>query len=185
MRKQLFSITLLVALPAVAGAGPITMNSPVPPTPSRLELQVTSSAFVAHQPIPPEFTCDGTETSPPLAWSTVPRDTKSVAILVDDPDTSHGSFTHWLVTGISPINNSLPAGVSLSQGAVAAKNSKGETGYTGPCPPAGRHRYYFHVFALDTVIAAPATKLDFLREIDGHVLADGQLMGTYQRTTTP
>ncbi|HET9627049.1 MAG TPA: YbhB/YbcL family Raf kinase inhibitor-like protein [Kofleriaceae bacterium] len=177
---------MLAAAPAVALADkPITMSSPVPPSPSRLELQVTSNAFTANQPIPPEFTCDGTDAAPPLAWSQVPKETRSVAVFVDDADAPRGTFTHWLITGISPLTQSLGSGGALPQGAVAAKNSKGEAGYTGPCPAAGKHRYYFHVFALDTALATPVDKVDFLRAIDGHVLADGVVMGTYQRTTTP
>ena len=185
MRTPLLPLALL-ALPAVALAQPpITSSTPVPPTPSRLELQVTSTAFTANQPIPPEFTCDGADNPPPLAWSTPPKDTKSIAVFVDDADAPKGTFTHWLITGISPLTTSLLASSALPDGAIAAKNSKGTAGYTGPCPPAGKHRYYFHVFALDTTIATPADKLDLLRAINGHVLADGTLMGTYQKTTSP
>lgn len=182
MRTPLLPFALL-ALPAIALAQPLTPNSPVPPTPSRLELQVMSTAFTANQPIPPEFTCDGGDHPPPLAWSQPPKDTRSLAVFVDDADAPKGTFTHWLITGISPFSTSLSG--ALPDGAIAAKNSKGGTGYAGPCPPAGKHRYYFHVFALDTQIATPADKLEFLRAINGHVLADGTLMGTYQKTTTP
>jgi len=185
MRTSILSFALFAAAatPAIALAGPD--RTAVPPTPSRLELAVTSSAFVANQPIPPEFTCDGNDTPPPLQWSTVPKDTRSVAILVDDADAPKGTFTQWLVTGISPISNSISKSTP-PEGAMEAKNSKGVTGYTGPCPPSGKHRYYFHVFALDTnLAAAPADKAAFLAAINGHVLADGQLMGTYQKTTTP
>lgn len=179
MRTRLLSFALFaVVTPAVAGP------SSVPPTPSRLQLAVTSPAFVANQLIPPEFTCDGNDKAPPLSWSTVPKDTRSVAILVDDADALKGTFTQWLVTGISPITNSIGTD-ALPQGAVAAKNSKGTTGWSGPCPPSGKHRYYFHVFALDTTIPPPADKAEFLNAINGHVLADGQIMGAYQRTTTP
>jgi Raf kinase inhibitor-like YbhB/YbcL family protein len=186
MRTPLLPLALLAALPATALADPpITLNSPVPPTPSRLELAVTSTAFQANQPIPPEYTCDGADSPPPLAWSTPPKDTRSIAVFIEDADAAKGAFTHWLVTGISPYTTSLASGSALPQGAIAARNSKGETGYTGPCPPTGKHRYYVHVLALDTTIPPPADKLDLLRAINGHVLADGTLMGTYQRTATP
>jgi Raf kinase inhibitor-like YbhB/YbcL family protein len=182
----LLSLTVLAVLPGVALADkPITPASPTPPTPSRLELAVTSTAFTANQPIPPELTCDGGDNPPPLAWSTPPKETRSIAVFVDDADAPKGTFTHWLVTGISPYTTSLAPGGALPQGASAAKNSKGDAAYTGPCPPAGKHRYYFHVLALDTTIATPADKVDFLRAINGHVLADGTVMGTYQKTTTP
>ena len=159
-----------VALPAIAAAEPAT-------------LQVTSSAFAANQPIPPRYTCEGTQVSPPLTWSGVPRGTESIAILVDDPDAPKGTFTHWLVTGIPPTRTSLAAGAELPAGAMAAKNSKSEARYSGPCPAEGRHRYVFHVFALDIAIASPRTKDEFLASIDGHVLAEGQLVGTYQKIT--
>lgn len=184
---NLLSVALLAVVPAIAIADPPSLSNktPVPMSPSKLELAVTSTAFKANEAIPPEYTCDGGSTTPPLAWSTVPKDTKSIAVFVDDTDAPKGSFTHWLITGISPLTTSLASGGGVPSGAVAANNSKGEPGYTGPCPPSGRHRYFFHVFALDTTIAKPATKQEFLKLIDGHVLADGQLMGTYQKTTTP
>lgn len=157
----------------------------MPPTPSRLQLAVTSSAFVANQKIPVEYTCEGNDVAPPLQWSTVPQATKSVAILVDDADAPKGTFTQWLVTGISPIVNSIDKD-ALPQGAVAAKNGKGSAGYTGPCPgTSGKHRYFFHVFALDTNLPPQPDKASFLSAINGHVLADGQLMGTYQSINTP
>ncbi len=182
MRIQLLSFALLAASTAPAFAG--GPGAAVQPTPARLQLAVTSSAFTANQLIPPEFTCDGNDSPPPLQWSTVPKDTKSVAILVDDADAPKGTFTQWLVTGISPVRNAIDKS-ALPQGAVASKNGKGTTGYTGPCPPSGKHRYFFHVFALDSAIRPPADKLEFLNAINGHILAEGQLMGTYQKTTTP
>jgi Raf kinase inhibitor-like YbhB/YbcL family protein len=187
--RTLPSLALLTTLGALAAPvladAPITEKTPVPPVPSKLQLEVTSSAFRANEPIPSEYTCDGSSATPPLTWSQVPKDTKSVAIFVEDIDAPRGAFTHWLITGISPLTTQLASGGGLPAGAVAAKNSKGEAGYTAPCPPSGKHRYYFHVFALDTNIGAPATKLDFLTAIKGHVLADGQLMGTYQKPATP
>lgn len=90
-----------------------------------------------------------------------------------------------MVTGIPATTTSLPAGGALPEGAVAAKNSKGTTGYTGPCPPSGVHHYNFHVYALDLVPPRPASKQALLKAITGHILAEGQLVGTYQKTTTP
>jgi Raf kinase inhibitor-like YbhB/YbcL family protein len=91
-------------------------------------LQVTSSAFGANQEIPPRYSCEGTHTTPPLAWSRVPAGTRSVAILVEDPDAPGGIYTHWLVTGIPPTTTSLAAGAALPHGATAARNSKGRLG---------------------------------------------------------
>lgn len=182
MRTLLF-LTAVAALPA--GALADTPSSKNPAAPERAALQVSSSAFAANQAIPPKYTCDGTQTSPPLSWSKVPAGTQSIAILVDDPDAPRGTFTHWLVTGISPTTTSLAAGAPLPQGAMAARNGKGEARYTGPCPPEGRHRYVFRVYALDRTVATPRSKDDFLAAIDGHVLAEGQLIGTYQKITPP
>ena len=144
-------------------------------------LKVTSSAFTANEAIPSDFTCDGAEKTPPLSWSNVPADAKSIAILVDDPDAPKGTFTHWIVTNIPPSDTSLSEGGSLPTGATAATNDKGATGYAGPCPPTGTHHYHFRVFALDTTLTQPATRADFLREIKGHVLAKGELVGTYTK----
>lgn len=148
-------------------------------------LEVTSSAFSANQALPPKYTCDGTQTTPPLAWSRVPAGTQSIAILVEDPDAPGGLFTHWLVTGIAPTTTALGAGAALPQGATAARNGKGRLGYDGPCPPHGRHRYVFRVFALDTAVPPPRDRDAFLSAIHGHILAEARLVGTYQRTTPP
>src|SRR5260370_127745 len=98
------------------------------------QMSVTSSAFESGAAIPSEYTCDRGEKTPPLSWSNVPTGTKSIAILVDDPDAPNGTFTHWMVTNIPPSQTSLSAGGSLPQGAMAAKNGKGTTGYAAPCP---------------------------------------------------
>jgi Raf kinase inhibitor-like YbhB/YbcL family protein len=148
-------------------------------------LTVTSSAFKANEAIPSEYTCDGAEKSPPLSWSNVPAGAKSIAILVDDPDAPMGTFTHWIVTNIPPSETSLSAAGSLPQGATSAKNDKGASGYAGPCPPSGKHHYHFHVYALDTTIAKPSGRAAFLKAIDGHVLADGELVATYERQGAP
>jgi len=160
---------MIMALPVGAMAAPVA------------KLTVTSTAFSAHQPIPPEYTCDGAQASPPLAWSAVPDKTRSVAILVEDPDAPGGAFTHWLVTGLAPEIQQLTVGAALPAGAAVAKNGKGETGYVGPCPPDGQHRYHFHVYALETTIPAPGSKDDFLASIKGHVLAQGELIATYKK----
>jgi Raf kinase inhibitor-like YbhB/YbcL family protein len=144
------------------------------------KLEVTSQAFAEGESIPSEFTCDSTQSSPPLAWSGIPKDTKSVAILVEDPDAPKGTVTHWLVTGLSPTTTSLDAAAPLPAGAIAGKNEKGVAGYMGPCPPTGRHHYHFRVFALDATLTAK-TRATFLPAITGHVLASGELVGTYEK----
>jgi Raf kinase inhibitor-like YbhB/YbcL family protein len=175
----LLLLTTLIPATALAdtpSAGKIT------PRQAKANLKLTSTAFTANQGIPAQYTCDGGEAAPPLTWSAVPGNTRSIALLVEDPDAPDGTFTHWLVTGIPSTTTSIAAGAGLPAGAAAAKNGKGDTGYTGPCPPSGRHRYVFHVYALETTIPAPATKDDFLASIQGHVLAEGQLIGMYQKT---
>lgn len=180
MRTQLLSWLFLAVLPVTALAEDPSKDAK---RTTKTSLKVTSSAFANTKAIPSEHTCDGAQTTPPLSWSNVPKNTRAIAILFEDPDAPSGAFTHWLVTGIAPTTRSLPAGAALPEGAMVAKNGKGDTGYIGPCPPSGRHRYFFHVYALDTTIPGPATKEDFLSSIHGHVLAEGQLIGTYERTS--
>jgi len=176
----------LAALPASA-RGDVPAGHKDPGTrPPTLPITVTSSGFGANEPIPPEYTCDGSQTPPQLSWSKVPSATRSIAVVVDDPDAPRGRFLHWLVIGIPATAASLPKGGSLPEGAIAARNSKGQTGYTPPCPPSGRHRYVFHVYALDmTPTATPADEGRFLASIAGHVLAEGELVGTYQKIAAP
>jgi Raf kinase inhibitor-like YbhB/YbcL family protein len=173
------------AIPAIVLAEPAAPSRPAPARRAATALKVTSSAFAANQAIPSEYTCDGAQKSPPLAWSNVPKETRAIAILVEDPDAASGAFTHWLVTGIPSTIASLAAGATLPEGAMAARNGKGDTGYTGPCPPSGRHRYVFHVYALDTTVPGPGSKEDFLSSIDNHILAQGQLVGVYQKAAAP
>ena len=183
MRTHLLSLLFFAAVPATALADTPAGSTAAPARRiTKTSLKVTSSAFAPTGTIPAAYTCDGAQTTPPLAWSNVPKDTRAVAILFEDPDAPSGAFTHWLVTGIAPATTSLAAGARLPEGAMVARNGKGDTTYFGPCPPGGRHRYFFHVYALDTTIPGPATKEDFLASIHGHVLAEGQLIGTYQKT---
>jgi len=146
-------------------------------------LKITSSAFGEGQPIPKLFTCDGANASPPLAWSGVPAGAKALALIVDDPDAPSGLFTHWIVVNLPPETKSLPEGTkALPAGSGQGINDFGKEGYGGPCPPKGRHRYFFHLYALDArqpVEKPSRLQVDvFLRK---HTLAQGSLMGTYQR----
>jgi Raf kinase inhibitor-like YbhB/YbcL family protein len=166
MRASILSL-LSLAIPAAASA-----NTPA-------SLDVTSTAFANNNPIPAEYTCDGAELPPPLAWSKVPAATKSIAILVEDPDAPKGTFTHWLVTDIPATTTAVDG--ALPAGAMAAKNDKGKSGYAGPCPPSGIHHYVFHVYALDMALKGSPTRTEFLAKIKGHTLASGQLIGIYQR----
>lgn len=144
-------------------------------------LRVTSNAFAPNGSIPTRYTCEGADVSPPLSWSQVPQGTQSIAILMDDPDAPKGTVTHWILTNIPPETSALRAGTPPPEGAIATMNDIGNRGYAGPCPPSGRHRYRFQVFALDTRIPRPASRAELLSAIEGHVLAQGELVGTYQK----
>ena len=151
---------------------------------AKLSLELSSPAFASDGVVPARFSCDGAGESPPLAWRPAPVGTKSIAVMVTDPEATHGTFTHWLLVDLPPQTTSLPAGASLPSGALAAPNDAGTTGYTPPCPPDGTHHYYFQVFALDIRLphARTLSRSAFLAAIDGHVLASGKLVATYTRS---
>ena len=111
----------------------------------------------------------------------MPAATKSLAILAEDPDAAKGTFTHWLVTGIPPTTTALGISASLPEAAVEQKNSSGDVGYKGPCPPSGTHHYDFRVYALDIGMPRTISRDEFLKAVKGHVLATGDLVGTYQK----
>ena len=148
---------------------------------------MTSTAFRHEAAIPSRYTCDGENISPPLAWSEAPTDAKSFVLLCDDPDAPRGTFVHWVLYGLPAATAGLPEGVPttsrLDTGARQGKNSAKRTGYTGPCPPSGTHRYFFTLYALGEVpeLPADASKEQLLSAIRGRVLAETQLMGTYAR----
>lgn len=147
-------------------------------------LQITSTAFAPDGSIPSKYTCDGFGVSPPLAWSEIPDRTKSIAILVDDPDSADRPFLHWLVTDLPPTLRRIDEGSALPHEAQVAESDAGTASYYGPCPAAGCHHYRFHVYALDIVLGRrPQSRDDFLSAIAGHVLDEGELVGSYQRAT--
>jgi len=150
-------------------------------------LRVESSAFGMNGSIPAQFTSDGDDVAPPLAWSTPPPGTKSIAIIVDDPDAPNPAapqrtWVHWVVTGIPAITTSLRGDKGLPAGTVMGTNDWGHRAWGGPNPPIGRHRYFFKVYALDIDLATPGiTKLELLAAMKGHILAQGELIGTYAK----
>jgi Raf kinase inhibitor-like YbhB/YbcL family protein len=152
-----------------------------------MALKITSSAFSEGDMIPRQHTCDGADASPALSWSGVPEGTKSLALICDDPDAPMGTWVHWVLFNIPPGESGLPAKVpsnaSLSNGAKHGTNDFRRLGYGGPCPPGGTHRYYFKLYALDTVLNldSGATKSKLEEAMRGRILAEGQLMGKYQR----
>jgi Raf kinase inhibitor-like YbhB/YbcL family protein len=153
-----------------------------------MAIQLTSSAFKEGQAIPVKYTCDGENVSPALRWSGVPAGTRSLALIADDPDAPRGTFTHWVLFGIPAQATELGEGQetidSLTNGPMQGRNDFGRMGYGGPCPPRGNpHRYFFKLYALDTVLKLPPnpTRQDLLHAMEQHIIAEGQLMGTYQR----
>jgi Raf kinase inhibitor-like YbhB/YbcL family protein len=151
-------------------------------------MSLTSTAFAAGESIPTNYTCDGENVSPPLEWGQPPARTQSLALIVEDPDAPSGTFVHWVYYDLPPEMRGLPEGVSTddkpSQGGTNGKNGANALGYTGPCPPSGTHRYFFRLYALDTKLDAAAglTKDALLQAMEGHVLAQGELMGVYNRS---
>jgi hypothetical protein len=152
-----------------------------------MKITVTSSAFKEGGMIPSKYTCDGDEISPPLDWSDVPAATKSLALISDDPDAPMGTWVHWVVFNMPPETKDLPENIppekELKNGAIQGINSSHRTGYGGPCPPSGVHRYFFKVYALDVKLSLGpgAAKKDLEKAMSGHVLGEGQLMGRYKR----
>ena len=154
-----------------------------------MAFQLKSPAFKEGEMMPRKYTCQGEDISPPLEWSDIPEGTKSLALIMDDPDAPIIKFVHWVLYGIFPEKNELPEGVQktefLEGRAKQGKDSAGKIGYRGPCPPGGRlHRYYFRLYALDTELdIKPGVKKNkLLKAMEGHILAQAELMGKYART---
>ena len=148
-----------------------------------MTIKISSPAFQNGEPIPRKHTCDGEDLSPALKLEGLPAGTKSIALIMDDPDAPGGTYVHWVVAGIPAGTTSLGEG-SVPAGALQGTNHFRHTNYGGPCPPPGNpHRYYFKFYALDTELklSGAPTKEQVLEAMRGHILAEGQLMGTYQR----
>lgn len=145
---------------------------------------VESPAFVHEQKIPSRYTCEGENLSPPLTLLNVPHETVSLVIIVDDPDAPHGVFNHWIIWNIAPHQHQLPEGFHSST-AKEGVTGFGKIGYHGPCPPPGKpHRYFFKVFALNSLlhIESGATKQEVEKAMQHHLIDQAELMGTYSRT---
>jgi Raf kinase inhibitor-like YbhB/YbcL family protein len=156
-----------------------------------MTITLTSPAFAANGSIPAAHTCDGRGLSPPLAWSGVPAGTKSLALILDDPDAPDPkapktTWVHWVIYNLPPAATSLPAGAnaSLPPGTLQGHNDWKATGYRGPCPPTGRHRYVHKLYALDAVLPDlhEPSKADLESAMGGHLLARGELVGTYEKS---
>ena len=146
-----------------------------------INMKLISSAFNHGNPIPSKYTCDGQDISPPLAFSDIPENTKSFALIMDDPDAPMGIWDHWIIFNMfSSIQNINEGETPKSMG---GRNSWGRTGYGGPCPPSGEHRYFFKAYALDTELNLEegVTKEELIEAMNGHIVGKAVLMGTYSR----
>jgi Raf kinase inhibitor-like YbhB/YbcL family protein len=184
-----------LALGCLAGllASPAWPADPPAPPASAPKLELVSPAFAPGSAIPRDFTCQGKNLSPALTWRNLPAGTRSLALVVDDPDAPDPAkpklvWDHWLVFNLSPAATGLPEGaggpgVALPAGALSGRNSWKKTGYGGPCPPKGRHRYFFKLYALDALLPALAepTKAELLKALAGHLLGQAELIGTYEK----
>ena len=154
-----------------------------------MDMTITSSAFDDQGSIPKVYTCEGRDVSPPLAWSGVPAGAKSLVLIVDDPDAPDPAaprmtWVHWLLYNLPAGNGGLAEGVqSLPAGALDGLNDWKRTGYGGPCPPIGRHRYFHKLYALDAVLPDldKPNKKTLEQAMQGHIIAQAQLLGTYQK----
>ena len=174
----------------------LILIGPLPPRPATsqetpMTLSLSSPAFTANGQIPKEFTCEGQDQSPPLAWSGAPAGTKSFALIVDDPDAPDPkapktTWVHWVVYDIPASATELPKAASsksLPAGAREGVNDWKRVGYGGPCPPVGRHRYFHKLYALDTTLGdlKEPTKAALERAMQGHILEKAELVGTYEK----
>lgn len=148
-----------------------------------MALTLTSTAFAQGQSIPAKYTCDGQDISPPLHWSDAPAGAQSLALIMDDPDAPAGVWVHWVLFNLPASLHDLPEKAALPGGSLEGKNSWGRVGYGGPCPPRGSHRYFFKLYTLDTKLnlSRGASKEQLLAAMEGHILAQAELMGTYSR----
>jgi Raf kinase inhibitor-like YbhB/YbcL family protein len=151
-------------------------------------LTIESPSFREGEEIPQEFTCQGADVSPALAWSGIPAGTRSLALIVDDPDAPDPkapkmTWVHWVLYDLPPSEAVLPEGGELPAGTREGVNDWKRTGYGGPCPPIGRHRYFFKLYALDTTLGdlKSPSKPALEKAMVGHILAKAELMGTYQK----
>lgn len=185
IHKIAFALAVCAAVGFVLAASAVVMQ---PPPQSAKQMQVTSAAFKNNESIPEQYTCEGKNISPPLAWTGAPAGTRSFVLIVDDPDAPHGVWTHWVVFDLPADTTALaedtPKSQSITGDAKQGTNDFKQVGYGGPCPPPGKpHRYFFKLYALDTTLDLKpgSSKNQVEAALAQHVLAQGQLIGIYQR----
>lgn len=193
MRKILITIVALFALTLLAFAVGVIIRNPSDNVPSQqiekgtqeqkeTQMILRSPAFEHSAPIPTRYTCDGINISPPLSISETSQEAKSLVLTVDDPDAPSGVFTHWLVWNIDPKIKEIKEG-EVPNGGIQGTNDFGKTGWGGPCPPSGTHRYYFKLYALDSSLdlATGSKKNQLGAALSQHILEQTELIGTYTR----
>ncbi len=151
-----------------------------------MPINLSSSAFTAGLPIPVDYSCKGRDVSPALTWTNAPANTQSFALIMDDPDAPSGTWVHWVIYNIPASARGLPEAVptdaQLGDGSIQGTTSAGSAGYHGPCPPSGTHRYFFKLYALDTILSLPSADKDsLLRAMEGHIVDQAELMGTFSK----
>ncbi|HEY5731399.1 MAG TPA: YbhB/YbcL family Raf kinase inhibitor-like protein [Anaerolineales bacterium] len=191
-----FLLLTSIVLSACAPSSPVTTEQTIPDPLTEdvtLSIELTSSAFEHEAPIPPQYSCVGDaasslkDISPALTWGEPPAGTQSFALIMDDPDAPGGTWIHWVLFNIPAsargLLESFPANDTLPDGSMSGNNSWGRTGYGGPCPPSGTHRYFFKLYALDEMLAISpgASKGELEKAMIGHILARGELMGVFTK----
>jgi Raf kinase inhibitor-like YbhB/YbcL family protein len=187
-----FLTCLAFAISSCRSSPAPTPEAPTPATPQEeqsqeMAFELTSTAFAHEGAVPSKYTCDGDDVSPPLEWGAPPASTQSLALIMDDPDAPAGTWVHWVLYDLPAEARTLSEAISsdadLPAGGRHGTNSWGRTDYGGPCPPSGTHRYFFKLYALDTVLGldAGASKEQLLQAMEGHILTQTELMGTYAR----
>jgi Raf kinase inhibitor-like YbhB/YbcL family protein len=164
-----------------------TQNNNIQSGKDNMTLPISSSAFANGSMIPSQYTCDGVNISPPLQWSGSPVAAKTFALIVDDPDAPAKTWVHWVVYDLpanaTQLTENIGQAKTLGSGGKQGTNDFKRIGYGGPCPPSGTHRYFFKLYAVDIETSLPpgATKDELLKAIDGHVVAQGEVVGKYKR----
>jgi|APIni6443716594_1056825.scaffolds.fasta_scaffold126757_2 hypothetical protein len=184
MKKFIFCL-LVISLVACAPTQLLPPSETQSTKEAAMSFEISSPAFQNGESILSKFSCDGEDISPALAWTEPPAGTQSFALIMDDPDAPMGTWVHWIIFNIPASSRGLDEGLQtsrLADGSLQGKTSAGTTGYHGPCPPSGTHHYFFKLYALDTTLSlsADADKMELLKAMDGHILANSELMGTFK-----
>lgn len=189
MSQLWFWVVAMLFIPGfIFSVGCVSDSSTKAPEKGGAVLDISSDAFKNGSEIPSQYTCKGQNISPKLTWRGAPPNTKSFALIMDDPDAPGGTFCHWIIYNIPPnkqeLASGIPASSNLQDGSRQGINDFRRVGYSGPCPPPGKpHRYFFHLYALNTDLAITGSvdRNGLLKAIEGHIIAKGDLMGLFRR----